>query len=134
MQLRRKRIAGERVMPRPQYARQGKYRNVPTVVDGIKFASKAQAKRYAELKLLERAGAISDLRAEVPFRLEVNGVLVCKYVADATYTERINDPQAIGERFVAEDTKSPATRKNPVFRLKAKLMKAIHGIEIRITE
>jgi hypothetical protein len=44
-----------------------KYRNIRTVLDGISFDSKAEAARYAELKLLERAGAISDLRTHPVF-------------------------------------------------------------------
>jgi hypothetical protein len=46
-----------------------KYRAVPTEVDGIRFASKKEAKRYAELKLLERAGKIFRLRLQPRFRL-----------------------------------------------------------------
>jgi len=32
-----------------------KYRNIPTVVDGLRFASKAESRRYQELCLLQRA-------------------------------------------------------------------------------
>lgn len=35
-----------------------KYKAVKTTVDGIKFDSKAEARRYTQLKLLERAGQI----------------------------------------------------------------------------
>lgn len=35
--------------------------NIQTVVDGIKFDSRREARRYAELKLLLRAGIIKDL-------------------------------------------------------------------------
>lgn len=97
-----------------------KYRNQPCVVDGLPFASKREANRYGELKLLQIAGQISDLRRQVPFELVVNGVLVCKYVADAVYVER-------GEQVV-EDAKGIRTRD---YRIKCKLMKACHGIDIR---
>ena len=36
-------------------------------VDGIKFDSLKEARRYQELRLLERAGKIADLRLQVPF-------------------------------------------------------------------
>ena len=46
-----------------------KYRNEKTVVAGLTFDSKAEARRYGELQLLERAGRISDLRRQVPIEL-----------------------------------------------------------------
>ena len=102
-----------------------KYRNKKTVVDGISFDSAKEARRYAELVLLERTGVIQNLRRQVRFPLSVNGQLICTYVADATYTENGHE--------ICEDTKSPVTRKLPVYRLKAKLMRAIHGVAIRET-
>lgn len=102
-----------------------KYGNRKTEVDGILFDSKLEADRYSVLKLMERAGIISDLEAKTPacvFRLEVNGIAVGKYVADFVYMTQE------GEQIV-EDTKSKATM-TPVYRLKKKLMKAIHNIDI----
>lgn len=46
-----------------------KYGARKTVVDGITFASKKEADRYRELKLLERAGEIKDLQMQVAFEL-----------------------------------------------------------------
>lgn len=94
-----------------------------TEVDGIKFDSLKESRRWAELKLMERAGLITDLARQKRFNLAVNGVLVCAYVADHVYIEK-------GEEVV-EDVKSTYTRKNPVYVLKKKLMKACLGIEIR---
>lgn len=51
--------------------RPSKYRAVRTEVDGVTFASKAEARRYAELKLLERAGEIWDLELQPRFPLLV---------------------------------------------------------------
>lgn len=99
-----------------------KYGNKKTVVDGITFASKKEANRYCLLKLMERGGLIRDLELQPPYRLEVNGVLVCKYVADFRYV----DAQT-GEAVV-EDAKGFKTRE---YNLKKKLVKAVHGIEIR---
>lgn len=100
-----------------------KYRSIPTIIDGIKFDSRKEAARWIELRLLEKARLISGLQRQVKYDLVVNGTKVCSYVADAVYIEN-------GE-LVVEDTKSVATQ-TPVFRLKAKLMAAIHGIKIRI--
>jgi hypothetical protein len=101
-----------------------KYRNKPTTVDGIRFASMKEARRWDELKLLERAGEIADLKRQQPFALKVNGRLICTYVADAVFRD-----VKTGETVI-EDVKSPITRKNPTYRIKAKLMAALHG-EVR---
>lgn len=98
-----------------------KYRSKRTTVDGITFASKAEARRYGELKLLERAGKIQGLELQPRFDLVVMGRKVARYVADFAYTER-----ATGKP-VLEDVKG---MKTPVYRLKAKLMQALYGITI----
>lgn len=101
--------------------RVNKFRAVRTEFDGHAFASRAEALRYAELKLLVRAGAISDLALQPKFQLSVNGHKIASYVADFSYSQ--------DGRTIVEDVKSPATR-TPVYRLKAKLMKALHGIDV----
>lgn len=106
-----------------------KYRNVPVVVDGVRFASKAEAARDAELQLLERAGRIRNIRRQPKFDLVVNGKKVCRYVGDWQYTE-------LGEhgrqRFeVVEDRKGVLT---PAFKIKWALAKALHPeIEWRLS-
>lgn len=50
-------------------AKPNKLHNVPIVVDGIKFQSTAEGKRYTELKLLEQAGEISQLRLQPVYKL-----------------------------------------------------------------
>ena len=47
-----------------------------TIVDGIKFDSKREAKRYTELRLLEKAGKISDLKLQVKFLFQIGGVYI----------------------------------------------------------
>ena len=106
----------------PKQAKTPKYRNKKTA-NG--FASKKEEKRWGELLLLEMRGSIRDLEKQVTFRLEVNGQLICKYIADFVFVEN-------GVRVV-EDVKSPITRKNPTYRIKNKMMKAIHNITIRET-
>jgi hypothetical protein len=99
--------------------RANKYRAKPVTIDGVFFASTKEARRWAELQLMQRAGYIADLKRQVRFALDVNGVPICHYVADATYTR-------LG-KLVIEDTKGMAT---DVYRLKKKLMKACLGLEI----
>lgn len=97
-----------------------KYLNKKTVVDGIKFDSKREATRYSVLKIMQAAGIISDLRLQVPYVINVNGLKICKYVADFVYIDK--------GREVVEDVKG---MKTPTYNLKKKLMKAVHGIEIQ---
>ena len=106
--------------------RRSKYRAQPQIVNGERFASKLEARRWAELQILERAGEIRALRRQVWFPLTVNGELVAHYVADSVYEDK-RESWAL----VVEDQKSPATRKLSTYRLKVKLMRACHGIEIR---
>ena len=112
----------------PGEPRRRKYGNQPVEVDGIRFDSKREAARWGILRLMEQAGEIRDLQRQVRFPLEVNGVKVTTYVADFTY----RDPKLPLERgsFVVEDAKGCRTRE---YLLKRKLMKAIHGVEVKET-
>ena len=103
-----------------------KFRNVPTVIDGITFHSKREGARYKALKLLESAGRIQNLRLQVKYRCEVNGILVCTYTADFVYEEITRG----GWVDVVEDVKGFANDRWP---MKKKLMRACYGIEIRET-
>lgn len=102
-----------------------KYRNTPTVVDGIKFDSKKESQYYGRCKMLKKAGEITKIECHVPFPLIVNGVLICTYEADFVLyypdgTVRV------------KDVKSEATEGLAVFRLKKALMLAIHKINVEI--
>jgi hypothetical protein len=103
-----------------------KYRNKKAVVNGIKFDSKKEAARYNELRLLERAGAIQNLKTQVKFVLipsqKINGKTVereCAYKADFVYTQN--------GKTVVEDTKGYRTKD---YIIKRKLMLYVHGIKI----
>jgi len=100
-----------------------KYNAQSIIVDGTRFDSKGEARRYAVLKLLERAKEISNLRRQVPYNIEVQGMLICKYVADFVYVQ--------DGREIVEDFKGVIT---PEFKLKRKLMKAVKGIDIVLTK
>ena len=49
--------------------RRSKYNNNKTIVDGIRFDSEAEANRWCELKLLQRAGKIAGLDRQVKYEL-----------------------------------------------------------------
>lgn len=85
--------------------------------------STLEARRCAELQLMEKGGLIRDLEQQPRFRLDVNGVHVADYVADWRYYDI--------ERgcVVVADAKGILT---DVCRMKLKLMSAIHGINVEL--
>lgn len=113
-----------------------KYHNKKvTTADGITHDSYREAHRWMELKLLEKAGVITDLQRQVKFLLipaqkEVVRVgkkmkekvveRECAYIADFTYQENGN--------LVVEDTKGVRTKD---YKIKRKMMLFFHGIKIK---
>lgn len=97
-----------------------KYRNIKTVVDGITFDSKAEARRYQELKLLKAAGEIDGFGRQPSFVLS-GGI---RYVPDFIVCEK-------GKVWV-EDVKGVLTQ---AFKLKKRLWEADYPwMELRITQ
>ena len=125
---------------------ESKYKNRKKLVDGIEFDSAKEARRWSELKLLEKAREISDLRRQVKFVLiesqyeessEVyqrgknkgkpkRGKILeheCSYIADFVYTDEKTG------KTVVEDTKGFKTKD---YIIKRKLL--LERYKIRITE
>lgn len=120
-----------------------KYHAKKTEVDGIQFDSKREAQRYQQLKLMEKAGVICDLKRQVKYELVpaqyINGKCVERAV---TYTSDFEyyilkplrqrtvmaepDAMAIGQHIV-EDVKGMRT---DVYKIKRKLMLYKYGIVI----
>ncbi len=99
-----------------------KFKNIKT--NG--YASKKEAKRAAELKLLEKAGKIKELQEQVKFELAPSVVVQgrkrppLRYIADFTYKD--------GSGYVVEDVKgAPLTA---IYKLKRHLMKSVLNLEI----
>ena len=115
-----------------------KYGNKKVEIDGHVFDSRKEARRYQELRLLERAGAIQNLQMQVEFVLIPaqyepdiigkrggirRGKLLereCSYIADFQYIEN--------GKLIVEDTKGVKTKD---YIIKRKLMLWRHGIRIR---
>lgn len=101
-----------------------KYRNVKTVVDGITFDSKAEAKRYGDLKLLLRDKRISGLELQRKFVVldAIPGQRAITYKVDFLYVEK--------EKLVAEDVKGKMTQQG---KLRIKMFRVRYPeIELRI--
>ncbi len=109
-----------------------KYGNVKT--GG--HASKKEHKRAVELRLLQKAGMIKNLREQVKFVLipKQPGERECSYIADFIFDAKVslkngdNPDVIVWQRNVCEDVKGIRT---PVYRIKRKLMLSVHGIRIR---
>jgi predicted peptidase len=107
--------------------------------DGIVHDSRKEAVRWEELKLLEKAGAITDLKRQMEFLLippqyeeittgkrkkKTKRKLVERsvvYIADFVYHDETGD-------IVVEDTKGFKTRD---YIIKRKLMRYVYGITIK---
>lgn len=97
--------------------------------DGILFSSKMEKDRYEQLKLLVQAGEIKELQLQPRFTLieafERNGehFLPIHYVGDFSYWD------CKKKRRVVEEVKGYETE---VFKLKYKLFKHRHNMELRV--
>lgn len=96
-----------------------KYFNQIVSIDGIKFASKKEAKRYSQLKLLEKAKVIQDLQLQKKFELQPKytnskgeHIRAITYICDFYYYDVEH------QKFVVEDTKGFRT---DVYKLKKKI-------------
>lgn len=126
-----------------------KYHNKKITIDGITFDSRKEANRFCELKLMEMAGVITDLKRQVKFvlipsqyefvqrysdktgkRLKDKKVLLekeCAYIADFVYTD--DSGHVVVEDVKGyRDTNSAGYAK---FVIKRKLMLHIYGIRIQ---
>ena len=118
-----------------------KYKNKKVVADGIAFDSKKEYQRYCELKMLEKAGEISDLRLQVPFEL-----IPPQYEYYERYGKsgkRLKDGKRLLERAVTykadfvyiEDGKTIVEDAKGLrmveYVIKRKLMLYVHGVKIR---
>ena len=124
-----------------------KYFNKKVTINGESFDSKKEAKRYQELLLLQRAGKISNLQRQVRYelipaqyqtyeryskkgeRLKDGVELIerkVEYVADFVYT--LTDT---GENVVEDVKGYKSGAAYDMFKLKRKLMLAIHSIRIK---
>jgi len=90
------------------------------------FASRAEAKRFAELRLQERSGLITKLQVQVSYPVVINSIPITKYIADFTYLR-------YGHRII-EDVKGDVKYLTDVFKLKKKLVEAIYTVEIKLVE
>ena len=109
-----------------------KYRAVKTAIDGITFDSKAEARRYSELKFLQRAKKIKDLSLQPKFELQAGfyhrgkKIQAINYIADFQYID------CESGTIVVEDVKGMRTKD---FNIKLKLfLKRYPDIDFRLVK
>jgi hypothetical protein len=123
--------------------RRSKYGAVKTLVDGVKFDSGREARRYQELKLLQKAGHIRNLELQPVFTLhaptmdddeplpkpsERLGCYRGDFRYELSYTvSREGGPPVEHWRVVVEDVKG---FKTPLYRWKKRHVEAQYGIEV----
>lgn len=114
--------AAEYAQTKPlKQAKQAKFNNKITYVDGIKFDSKAEADRYCELKLMERAGLIKIVKLQPVFELQAaftrNGKThrAINYIADFMYLDLEN------KQVIVEDVKGGKATATQSFKNKMKM-------------
>ena len=117
----------------PMKITKNKFGAKKTQVGDITFDSKAEARRYADLVLLQKAGYITALELQVPFilapQVRFEGASrakpAMKYIADFVYVECETN------RKIVEDCKGMLT---PLFQAKRHWMLAVHGIDVRLSK
>lgn len=107
----------------------GKIPHHYTKVNGIEFDSQAEADRYMELLILQRAGKISNLICQPQWELippqKAEGHPAFRrhiYTADFQYDR--------DGRTIVEDVKSKRTREERDYRINRKLMLMLKGIYV----
>ena len=101
-----------------------KYHAVKTTIDGYVFDSKAEAKYYGDLKLMQDAKLISGLQIHPKYPIVYQKEKVCVVILDFEYTDAEGEPHFI-------DVKGFYTA---ISRLKHKLFKAFYGVDIEIVK
>lgn len=98
-----------------------KYHNQRTTYDGVLYDSKKEANRAFELDMLKKRKVVKDWQRQVSFPITINGIKICTYRADF----KVEYHNGLIE---IEDVKGFLT---DIYKLKKKLVKAVHGIDIR---
>lgn len=105
----------------PAAPKRSKYGNTWVTIDGRKFQSQAEGRRYETLKRMAEDGLIDKLEMQPRYPVVVEGAKITTYVADFRY--RLVDT---GETVV-EDVKGAS---KAIYRLKKKLVEALYKIEV----
>lgn len=112
-----------------KHKRRQKFNAKPCYVEGIRFASQKEARRYCELVILQRTGQIHELERQPRYSLDVWGSRIGWYVADFRYCTCHDSVDCCGGREVIEDVKGVDTQ---LSKWKRRHTEAQYGIRIEL--
>lgn len=142
-----RRAAGPATATAAGTPKRSKYGAQRTTVDGITFASRKEAKRYGELRLLERAGDIRGLRVQPRYPIVINGQPVkypsgraLVYVADFSYYDVKRGATVVEDvKGIRKTPRAPGVKKprhegtdTDASQIKRALVEAIYGIRVEV--
>jgi hypothetical protein len=118
--------------------RKHKLQSQVTAVDGVKFQSAAEARRYGDLLLMLKAEKIAELKVHPRFKIEHNGVKICTVVLDFSYIDRSIKSYGVSMiryedvkvQKLGKDGKIAFTTDTRHSKIGRKLLKAFHGIDV----
>lgn len=102
-----------------------KYGNTFTIVDGIKFRSKREAKYYTDYKVQAWAGLITHFERQPRYKIVINGKLICTVILDFQYREadtgilHVIDVKGVDDKYS---------------QLKRKLVEAMYPITVELVK
>lgn len=111
-----------------------KFGAVRCQLDGYTFDSKTEMKRYAFLRQRERAGEIQRLQVHPKFTLAIDGNPIRFVGSERALTYKADFAYIEDGEYIVEDVKNPLTAKKRDFRIIQALMRAIHGITVRVVK
>jgi len=131
----KKKEFGEGIVPVAEYNKlksdkggnkRNKYNAQKTMYEGVLYDSKLEARVAYRLDLMKKRGAgkekVSDIKRQVAFSFDLNGVHICKYVCDFVVT--------FADGHIEHwDAKGVEMREG---RIKSKLMLAFFGITVKL--
>ena len=98
-----------------------KYKAKPITIDGIRFASQKEGRRYQELRILERAGEIKNLELQPRYDITINGIYCGHYKADFRFFSK--------KGVEVWDVKGLPT---PLYKFKKRIVEALYpGVKIQ---
>jgi hypothetical protein len=115
-------LGKSKLVPRRE-VKPSKFKNVRTVIDGIKFDSKAEAKRYGELKTLKAVGQVEWFLMQVPIHCG-GGVFYRLDFMIKWRTTILVEPRITFEDVTGADMQRKAN--------KLKQIKAMWGIDVEL--
>ena len=107
--------AAFKAMAQKPEKKRNKFGAIKSEVDGFTFDSKAEARRYSELRIREKAGEICELELQPRFVLQAGdkGEVVGVYLGDFAYHD-LRQKRRIVEDVKGQDTKLSAWKRRHV--------------------